>query len=422
MGILRDKELECFMLDNFEKLFLFEFFVRNLRVNQKEEFERLLQLKLDVQDKINGLHISHGEYCDMEELVCLALNSIQFNYNNSEIKEELRALDIPDMYITDLSDMINGFQSTIKIKLVNKFYKLSDLVYGNDIFQVIDWWSINIDEKIRDEMKLQGEISTKGKLQFYPKDCFLSNKGKTLTKDEKTDCFYAFLNDINQLESEQIDSKQCIYNENRLCNYKEDSNTSYYMEMHYFPFKCPDVIKYKRNNYKIFNTMYDDININNNTLVNSLVLTVSLDKAADNIKNILECFADKFCSSQNIFNAEQVETRGIIPDYETQKSRAFENIIIDKIKSNKVVTRFDTLYQNSISKNLIGLYCYDVFLEKKMTLDESINHVIENLKDQNYLKDVNDKFQVCNRNYNDVRVHIKKILTTLESLERIITV
>ncbi|MGZ5500444.1 MAG: hypothetical protein ACXWEW_04770 [Nitrososphaeraceae archaeon] len=74
---------EEFLLYSFEKLFLFEFYVRNLRRNQSREFGNLLQLKVDIQEKFVDLPGFEEEGIMINDLVTFALDFLQFDYEIS---------------------------------------------------------------------------------------------------------------------------------------------------------------------------------------------------------------------------------------------------------------------------------------------------------------------------------------------------
>ncbi len=151
--ILTEDDLSC----SFEKIFLFEFFIRNLQFNQKQEFKNLLQLKECLQKNIINLNIS----CNIDDVVHLAINYIEFHCH-SYAQKYLENLDVPDKDIAEILGVFEEFRRTTQINLVNKFYRLSDLAFGNDIPEIIDWWSNNIDDETRDKGKLCGKFGAVG--------------------------------------------------------------------------------------------------------------------------------------------------------------------------------------------------------------------------------------------------------------------
>jgi hypothetical protein len=329
---------EEYLMYSFEKLFLFEFYVRKLRLDQSREFENLLQLKKDIHEEVAGLDLFDEEdFIDADDLVPFVLSFLQFDYDRSLLESKLDAFGISGKLIADIVDICQKFKNTSKVNLpINTSYRFSDLVYSNDILEIIGWWDKLTDERTRREWKLEEKFGH-------------SN----------------FNFQINNLD----DTKNSV--------------------VYSFPFKCPDIIQYQRDNYCIFNSNYDDININKETLRNSLVLSISTNEPADNIDNILEEYRSLFCLVQatanwDLLNPEidsatevpvpmNIENLLKVPD-----SKPYTDIVKDKRKSNQFLGKY-----TSISKWLIGLHCYDIGVEKKLNQDKSADEVISNLEKLN---------------------------------------
>jgi len=164
-----------------------------------------------------------------------------------------------------------------------------------------------------------------------------------------------------------------------------------------FQFNCPNVIKPKRDNYCIFNSNDNEVTVNNETLFNSLLLSISIDKSADNIDSILEEFKSTFCFLQSqrnwdLLNPEIDPTTKVpvsipfesileVPEY-----RSIRDIIKDKRKDNNLITKY-----TSINKWLIALYCYDVYLDKNENLLETADVVIAKIKEFKFDQAINSK-------------------------------
>lgn len=330
---------EEYLMYSFEKLFLFEFDVRKLRLNQSREFENLLQLKKDIHEEVVGLNFFDEEdFIEADDLVPFVLNCLQFDYDQSLLESKLDALGISDKLIANIVDVCQKFKNTSKVNLpINTSYKFSDLVYSNDILEVISWWDEITNERTRREWKLEGNFGHSNNFRF-----------QTNNQDDPKD--------------------SVIYS---------------------FRFKCPDTIKYKRDNYCIFNSNYDDVNINKETQRNSLVLSISTDQSADNIDIILEEYRSIFCSLQaaanwDLLNPEtdsatevpvpiNIENLLKIPN-----SKSFIDIVKDKRKCKQFLGNYTSIY-----KWLVGLHCYDIGVEKKLNQSKSADVVMSNLEKLN---------------------------------------
>ncbi|MGZ5500445.1 MAG: hypothetical protein ACXWEW_04775 [Nitrososphaeraceae archaeon] len=178
-----------------------------------------------------------------------------------------------------------------------------------------------------------------------------------------------------------------------------------------FPFNYPNVIKPKRDNYCIFNSNDNEVTINNETLFNSLLLSISLDKSADNIDSILEEFKSTFCFLQSqrnwdLLNPEIDPTTKVpvsIPYeniLEVPESRSLIDIIKDKRKDKNLITKY-----TSINKWLIALYCYDVYLDKNENLLETADVVIAKIKEFKFDQAINSKTgKEYTKKYNDTTI------------------
>jgi hypothetical protein len=335
---------EEFLMYSFDKLFLFEFYVRKLKLNQSRELESLLQLKEDMEEKFAGLICLDEEGITIEDLVTFALNFLQFDDEISQLPTLLVEWDISDKLTADIVGVCKKFENTPKVNLVNRSYKLADLVYSNDILDVIKWWDEITDEKTRSKCNLEGKFGHVGVV------------GDNISEFDFS---------INELD---------------------DQDDPSYITAYDFPFNCPDVIKFKKDNHYIFHSNFDDININKETLYNSLVLSIPTDKPANDIDIILEEFKSKFCLLQaqnnwDLLNPKIDPTTEVpVSIYvesllEVLESRPYKAIIKDKRKCNQFLTRYTSIY-----KWLVGLHCYDIGVEKKMNQGDSADEVMSNLK------------------------------------------
>lgn len=343
------------LLYSFEKLFLFEFYVRNLQLNQSREFENLLQLKVNIQEKFADVLDLDKNSLIIKDLVYFVLDSLQFDYDLSLVQTELDAWNISDKQLAQIIDVCKKFENTPKINLANRFYRFSDLVYSNDILEVMSWWGEILNKETRDKYKLEGTFGIIGKV---PSGSIMS--------------------DFSELDFPRNDMKM------------NDTVKPIYL----FSFNCPDVIGIKRDNpskrdnYCIFNSNDDVVTIINENRLNSLVLSISIDKPADNIDSILEEFRREFCLLQHMRNWEEIsavmdpttEARASLPyvtllEVPDEKDIKPKSIIKGKSKCNKLIKKY-----TSINKWLIGLYCYDVSFENK-NLDDSAKSVISKLEE-----------------------------------------
>ena len=361
------------LMYSFEKFFLFEFYVRNLRLNQSKEFENLLQLKVDIQEEFIELLDLDKDQAMIQGLVISVLNYLQFNSDLSLLKTELDLWNISDKQLTDIVDVYKKFENIPKIKLVNRFYRFSDLVYSNNIFKVIRCWDSLFDERIRRELKLDGKFGQMGK-----------------TGNEWT-----------------------------VFDFQLDPDSQVYSEINF-----PNVLKFKRGNYSIYSSNYDAVTINNETQLNSLVLSISTDKNADNIDKILEEFRSIFVLLQSQSNWDKLcpdidqttdEPTSIYVEslLEVPESRSYIDIIKEKRKTNQLIKRYDNIY-----KMLLGLHCYDINVEnaknvKKKTLEESAFAVIDHLKELKYFYPPEKKTIILS--YYDVKKNIDDISIFLEN-------
>ena len=362
----RVTESEEYLLYSFEKLFLFEFYVRNLRLNQSREFENLLQLKVDIEEKFVDLPGFEEEGIFIKDLVTFVLDFLQFDYEISQLPTLLAECGISDELVTVIVDVCTKFENTPKIDIANSFYRFVDLVYSNDILEVMRWWGNILDKDIRRENNLEGTFGYIGKSMI----------GDSMTKEE-----------LQSIGFEKDDNMFNVFS---------------------FDFNCPSVMTYKRDNYCIFSSNYDDVKINNETQLNSLVLSIDIDKSADNIDSILEEFKSTFCILQSqrnwdLINSEIDPTTKVPVSFpyesilEVPKHKSYTDIIKDERKYKTFITKY-----TSINKWLIALYCYDLCLERNDSFQETAKAVIAKIKEFKLDQPTNSKTAVDYTNDYDI--------------------
>lgn len=344
---------EEFLMYSFDKLFLFEFYVRKLRLNQSKEFESLLQLKEDIEGKFDGLAYLNEEGITIEDLVIFVLNFLQFDDEISQLPSLLDEWDISDKLIADIVDVCQKLENTPKVNLANCSYKHADLVYSNDILKVISWWNDLTDERKRGKSGLEGKFGA---------------------VNEGVDSYVISEFDFSFDDLEDQGTYKTIYN---------------------FEFRCPEIIapkrdsSFKEDNYRIFNSNYDVIDINNETQLNSLLLSIPTDQSVDDIDAILEEFKLKLylLQAQNNWDllnpeidptAEAPVSINVERLVKVPESSPYKAVIKDKRKCNQFLTRYD-----SICKWLIGLYCYDIGVEKRLNQSASADVVKSHLEKLN---------------------------------------
>lgn len=345
---------EAYLLFIFEKFFLYEFYVRHLQLTQQNDYENLQQLKKEIEQKYADLNVDErlaGQYNPVsikEVLVCCVLDALQFGEDLSYLLEErIDFSNIPkNMQENILNVGCKAINST-KFNIENSVYKFSDLAFPNNMKSVIYWWFTLLDKEIRNESKLT------------------DNFGK-----------------IGSIFPERQANGEVVF-------------TRYFESM---PFKTPEpkCIKIKENNYEIYYSNADSVQINSEPQSDSLALIVSINKSADNLDKILEEFRSIFCLLQGDYHFNQL-TSGIMPTFEPQPSKSLFSIIAERKKSNKIITKY-----TSVSKNLLGLYCYDlhesgkeidVAAEEIEKLTEELHHKID--------------FNTIKGSYNEVRKRIE---------------
>jgi hypothetical protein len=180
------------------------------------------------------------------------------------------------------------------------------LAYSNNMFDVMHWWASNLDPEFRAEMRF---------------DDIFKRTSIPLKKFDQSGESYT---EINMFD---------------------------------FPFIFPNAINFKEDNYEIFNSNEDLVQINSTKQQNSLVLTVAWDKPAQNIDDILEQFRTKLCILQASFNWDLILSN-ICQDFDPPPSKPLAEIYKNRSKNIEPIIRYD-----SILKQLAGLCCYDKYLE-----------------------------------------------------------
>jgi hypothetical protein len=126
----------------FENLFSFEFFVRSLQQNQREEYEKLLQLKENIPKKVDSLHIysrvkDEEIILEVEDLIFIIFDCLQFNYDfeehlrssNSLAKITNDSSDISEELLNDILAIGKEFIDKTELKLEKRIYRYGDIAY-----------------------------------------------------------------------------------------------------------------------------------------------------------------------------------------------------------------------------------------------------------------------------------------------------
>ncbi|MGJ0483247.1 MAG: hypothetical protein ACR65R_01775 [Methylomicrobium sp.] len=275
-------------------------------------------MKTDIPEKAASLNIfsrleEEGIGFEVDDLIHIVLDCLQFSYDfeeelrNSSIVVNIRneSSQISDELLSDILFLGKELINKTDLNLEKKIYRYTDIAYSNNMCEVLHWWASLLDPKFRTESNFDDSFRSMGQPKI--------------------------------IDEGEIHAKKYVYFS--------------------FPFLHPNTIVFKKYNYNIFNSDEDVVNINRETQRNSLVLTVSLDKPAHNIDDILEEFRSRFCLLQASSNWNLLQS-GKLPNFDSPESKSFDSIIKERVKHNKLIKRYD-----SILKLLAGLCCYDRFLE-----------------------------------------------------------
>ena len=353
---------EEYLLLAFEKLFLFEFFLRNIQLDadQKREYDKLKQLPDKIAEMAEHLQISECRsevFLTHEDFIGLVLPYLQFgelpNFNGAKLNEAKMIIELCE-----------HFKSNGNIKLKSDFYRFFDLLCENKIVDIIDWWANLRNSDTRKEDNLEGGFG-------YISRCTILNK-----KEKK-------------------------------------------IVVHQHPFIGPESIRYtkKKNNYSIYETIENTTNDNKPSGARSLTLSVLIEENADNFDSILEEFKQRFSLLQSEYNfdlkySEDFWKRVLLgekPSFEPISGKDTTVIVKEKRKENIIVTRND-----SIDKNLIGLLCYDLHKSGKK-LDDAATEVAS-IYSKIHRSEASVAHETIIKYYNDTRDHISKIQHTLAEL------
>jgi len=342
------------VMQSFENFFFFEFSVRNTLLKQEDQYNELLKVKDKIIEEYNKLSsdkdIKESIYLiDVEDFVSLIFHFIQFDYKFEEVLVKF----------IDISEFSDCFVEKIKV-ICNKFRKEYSLNIENSQYYSLD--NISNKNNIMDVLNYWIETNNKNIREKYSLEGKIGRSGKA---------------------------------GNNITTYS-------------FNFRHPDIIIFRRNNYAVFNSNCDDIIINEKNIKNSLLLNISINQSAANLDSILEEFRALFCLSQAEMDYDQI-LLGKTPSFEIPETLpSIEEIIKRKYNNNTLIKRCDSIY-----KNLIGLYCWDIIKVDKRNIDDAVNSAMDMISTHDNGQPL--EYETIKAYYNYVRKDIDNIQELLET-------
>lgn len=346
----------------FEKFFIFEFYVRYLRIKRSQDLQKILDLKelirnkfveSDVMSALSDCKFSFEDTPDitypidikLEDLINWTLNAIQFSECRLDhLSDELDSIELQKELVDKLFEPFNDLNDSIDLSQKRLCFLFSDLTEPNDIYFIFKWWSKNTKAYHRDENNMVGKYG------------------------------------VISIE-------------------EDDGEGGKVYEIVGLPFNSPRIIV-RKDNYDIYHSDHDSVRINGNPLSKSLVLSINFDSDAKNFNRIINEFTNTFELVQSSWYCNQLDS-GVLPNFDLNSS---SNSIKNKSKQGYVLIKT----HKPISKYLIGLMCYDLIKENHSMPDaaKAIEVKIARIKPH--------KANVITQYYYDT----EKLITTIDEIIR----
>lgn len=321
----------------FERMFTFEFYIRYLEMNQSQDLQEIQSLNEVVTKEFIDFYKTHNlsgiEFqipgdtqnqlptpLDIDSLIAWALDKFQdppITTEDLPKKIDLSALFFPEYVRNFLSTQILPLKKQVKPSQQQLAYRFYDLTHPNDINAVFHWWANHIDFQSVEKKEVRTDISMK------------------IEEPKKND----------------------------------DGSYPPHIVRTAPNFLSPSVLFIKEDRYCVYSTNSHSIKIDDQELSNSTVLRIRFDKDIQDIHEVLDFFKEYLRFENSNWHSEQIKSESPVGvDLLSCKKATDIPLFEQSDRYAKTISRYD-----SITKNLLGLMCFDEVKNIKKNPEKNIN-------------------------------------------------